>query len=99
MADAYLVDLRKKPRTPASVKSDLVTAVGWDDLSFDIKLKALRYAHEEMRVERYRARVMDYLFVGHITQYDCDDLWLGLQLLLWNSLNHGEECRSTRCDE
>ncbi len=60
---------------------------------------ALRYAYEEMRAERYRVRVMDYLFVGHITQYDRDDLWLGLQLLLWNSLNHGEECQSTRCDE
>ena len=96
MADAYLVDLRKKPRTPASVKSDLVTAVGWDDLPFDIKMKALIYAHEEMRVERYRARVMDYLFVGHIAGGNNDDLWLGTQLLLWNSLTNREHRRSTR---
>ena len=100
MANAYLVDPRANPRanprTTASVKLDLVTAGSWDALAFDNKLMALRYAHEEMRAERYRARVMDYLFVGHIVQDDQYDLWQGVQFLLWGSLNHGEKWRSTR---
>jgi len=74
-------DLTNK-ETPAASSEAQEKPACWDDLEFELKRNILTTAHEEMRAERYRAREMDYLFVGHVRDDDRQQFWDGLQFLL-----------------
>jgi hypothetical protein len=57
-------------------------APSFDDIPFDNHLMIWRYVQELERPERYRARAMDYVYLGHVRTHDREHLWRIVRRLL-----------------
>jgi hypothetical protein len=67
-------------------RTHLTTASSWDEIPFDNQLMVWRNVFEQMRAERYRARVLRFKLKGFIGEAEWRELWQGIED--WLDLEH-----------
>jgi hypothetical protein len=60
-------------------RTHLTTASSWDEIPFDNQLMVWRNVFEQVRAERYRARVLRFRLTGFIGEAEWRELWQGIE--------------------
>jgi hypothetical protein len=71
---------------PVQDSKHLTTAGSWDEIPFDNQLMIWQNVFEQMRAERYRARVLRFRLTGFIGETEWRELWQGIED--WLDLEH-----------